>query len=557
MDFLKTIIFIPLAILAFNITALAQERDFIKEEGEVVEGEFVINKELDISLPAAQRIFAKVSPDELDKRETEPLQYTFGDYKPQLIDITTQLRVLKLKDPVITQGPASYLKLGFGNYFTPLFQLGLNSGASKKSNYGLKLDHLSSKNGPVDKQNSGDSRTSFGAYGKHIGSTASLEGDVEFSRLGYHFYGYEDTVEVSRDTIKQNFNDISLGFKVQNSKSDQPFSYQLFGRLHHISDQFDASEFGFSSGLKTSISITESILAGLDVDYIFLAYKNPESINRSLVRVRPSVAFEANGFNFDAGFKILNHNDTLNNVNNTRIFPSVRASYDLSDDFTFYGILDGDVESVSFRNVIHENPFVNSNLPLNHTIKNLELTAGIHGKIARLWAYNAGVSSIFYKNMYYFINDPEAFSKFTLVYDEGTTSLFQIFGSLSYTKARVMGGTLAFRLNGYSPGEVSRPWHKPALELDYSMWFNIYDKLRISADIFALSGIKALESRTESQQTISLDGAFDLNLKLDYALSDRYGAFVSVNNILNSNYERFYRYPSRGLLAIVGVSVNF
>lgn len=557
MIFTRRIFLILISFFAGNLALIAQNRDFIREEGEVVEGEFVINKELDITLPTAQRIFIKVPPEELERRETEPLQYSFADYKPTLIDIPTQLRVLKLKDAVVTQSPASYLKLGFGNYFTPLFQLGLNSGASKQSNYGLKIDHLSSKNGPVDKDKSGDSRTTFGVFGKHIGGKASLEGDVEFNRLGYHFYGYEDTVAVNKEDIGQNFNDINLGFRIQNSKPETTVNYQVFGRVSHVSDKYDASEFGFDGGLKTDINISESVMAGLNLDYVFLAYQNPGSINRSLVRIYPKVAFLSNGFNIDAGFKVLNHNDTLNNENNTRVYPSVKVSYDLTDDFTAYGVLDGDVETLSYRNVIYENPFVNADLPLNHTIKNLELTAGVKGKLARMLAYDAGVSSIFYKNMYFYINDPEAFSKFTIIYDEGTTSLFQIFGSLSYTKARVMGASMSVRVNGYNPGELSKAWHKPALEFDYSMWFNIYDKLKISGDIFALSGIRALESRTEPQQTISLKGAFDLNLKLDYALSDRYGAFVSVNNLLNNNYERFYKYPSRGLLAIAGISVNF
>jgi hypothetical protein len=66
-----------LASLLALTASMAQDRDFIPDEGEVVEGEFVINKELEISLPAAQRLFQKVPPDEIDKRESEPIQYTF------------------------------------------------------------------------------------------------------------------------------------------------------------------------------------------------------------------------------------------------------------------------------------------------------------------------------------------------------------------------------------------------------------------------------------------------------------------------------------------------
>jgi hypothetical protein len=557
MKFLSAISLSIIAAAVMQSSLFAQQRDFIKDEGEVVEGEFLIKKELEITLPAAQRIFGKVPPDEINKPESEPLQYTLKEYNPELRDIPTRLRVLKLKDPSISEESSSYIKLGAGNYFTPLFQLGLNSGADKQSMYGMKIDHLSSKNGPVDKEKSGNSRTTFGLFGKYIGGKASIDGDIELNRLGYNFYGYEDTVEVNRDTIKQNFTDIRLGFNIKNAKADMPFQYRISGRAYNVSDSFDASEFGFKGGFGGNYQIGETMVAGLSLDYVFNAYKNPESINRSLIRVYPRFVFEKNGFNIDAGFKVLNHNDTLNNENNTRIYPALGVSYDVTDDVTAYGRLDGDVEEFTYRHVVYDNPFVNNNLPMNHTIKNLELTVGVKGKLARMLAYDAGVRSAFYTNMYFYVNDPEAFNKFTLIYDEGTTSLFQIFGSLSYTKSKVLGSTLSLRLNGYNTSKVDKAWHKPKFELDYSIWYNIYDKVRLSGDIFILSGIQALDGRSEVQQTIRLDGAMDLNLKIDYILSERYGAFVSVNNLLNNNYERFYKYPTRGLLAIVGFSINF
>jgi hypothetical protein len=557
MIFFNRLYIVVVALIVIAVPVMSQDRDFISDEGEVVEGEFVINKELEITLPSAQRIFGKVPPDEIDKKETQPIQYVFKDYTPQLIDIPTRLRVLKLKDPLITHGPSSYLKLGFGNYFTPLFQLGVNSGPDKQANYGLRMDHLSSKNGPVDKQNSGDSRTSFGVFGKYIGDVASVDGDLEFNRLGYNFYGYGDSEEVDRDTIKQNFNDIRLAFNINNAKADAPFNYHIYGRVHRISDKFDASEFGFNGGVEGNYAIGESMVAGLALDYNFGAYKNPESINRSLVRVYPRFAFVKNGFNIDAGFKVLSHNDTLNNKNKTRVYPSVKVSYDLTDNFSAYGKLDGDVEALTFRDVVYDNPYVNSSLPLNHTIKNMELTLGVKGKLVRFLAYDAGVRSALYKNMYFYINDPTAFNKFTLIYDEGTTSLFQVFASLSYMKSNVMGSTLSLKLNAYKTDEVAKAWHKPKLEFDYSIWYNIYNKVKLSADIFAISGIQAVDRRPATQQTVKLDAALDMSFKVDYILSERYGVFVSINNLLNRNYERYYRYPSRGLLAIVGVSVSF
>jgi hypothetical protein len=247
----------------------------------------------------------------------------------------------------------------------------------------------------------------------------------------------------------------------------------------------------------------------------------------------------------------------LNNDNKTGVSPVIKVDYGITDELTAYAHLDGNVEEVTYRSVIYDNPFVNSMLPLNHTRKPLDLRAGVKGKTMQFLAYDAGVRAAFYKNMYFYINDPEEFNKFTMIYDEGTTSLYQFYTSLSYMRNKVLGSTLSLKLNAYNVSDVAKAWHKPRFELDYSIWYNIYDKVKLSADIFILSGIQGVDRRFPSQQTVNLDAAADLNFKIDYKLSDRYSAFVSVNNILNRNYELYYRYPTRGLLAIAGVSISF
>ena len=151
-------------------------------------------------------------------------------------------------------------------------------------------------------------------------------------------------------------------------------------------------------------------------------------------------------------------------------------------------------------------------------------------------------------------------NKFGLIYDSGNTSLFQGLLSLSYYKSKTIGTTLSARFNAYNTGDISKAWHKPKFELDYSIWYNFHDKIKFTADLFILSGIQALDlnsSGIPEDTTINLDAAVDLNLKVDYLLSEKYSVFVSVNNILNSNYQIYNRYPTRGLLAMLGLSVSF
>lgn len=550
------------AVFVFIVFGIApvfgQEEEFISDQGEVVEGEFVINKQLEISLPAAQRIFQKVPPDEINSRETEPLLYTFQNYTPQLQDIRTRLRVLKLKEEKIKLNQAtSYINLGFGNYLTPYLEAALNSGVNKTGSYGLKAYHLSSKNGPVDQENSGDSHSKINLYGKYTGGKASISGNLGYQRDGYNFYGYDEGIEVDRDSIKQVFNDIALDFEISGNDVDAPIQYTFYGRVHNIGDNFNASELGLKTGLAGKYLINDEMTAKLSIDYLYASYKNPESINRSLVRVYPAFIYKNFGLTLDVGMKILNNNDTLNNSSQTRIFPSIWAGYELADNITAYAILDGDIEEVTYQSIVNENPYVNQNMSVAHMDKNLDFQLGIRGNLIQYLAFDVGIRSAIYKNMYFYVNDPMEFNKFSVVYDQGNTSLFQGLLSLTYFKGKALGTTLSTRFNVYNAGDLDKAWHKPKFELDYSFWYNFYDKVKFTADFFVLSGIEAPTLDASENFVSKLDAAVDLNLKVDYILSEKYSAFVSVNNLLNNNYQVYYKYPTRGLLAMVGLSVSF
>lgn len=549
--------FVFIYLIIGFIPTFAQEEDFIKDEGEVVEGEFLISKELEITLPAAQRIFQKVPPDEINAKETEALQYTFKKYTPQLNDIRTRLRVLKLKDERLISKPGSYLKLGFGNYLTPDAELTLNTRENKKGNFGVRLKHLSSINGPVDKENSGDSHSSINVFGRYTGKKASIGGDLEYFRDGYHFYGYDTGTEVDKDTIRQNFDDINLGFDIKSNDVDGALQYKLFGKVYNTTDRYNAGELGVNTGLQGLYKINEDMHAKLDLDFLYTSYKNPLQINRSLIRVNPAFIYKINSLTLDVGLRVVNHSDTLNNTEETQLFPAVTVAYELNEDISVYGILDGDVEEVTFKNIVRENPFVNSNLPTIHTNKNVDVLVGVKGSLIQYLAFDLGVRSAIFKNLYFYVNDPAELNKFNVLYDQGNTSLFQGIASLSYVKSNIFGSTVSARYNAYKTEELEKAWHRPKFELDFAVWYNIYNKIRLSTELFVLTGIEAPDYGLFSTTSVKLDSAVDLNLKLDYILSEKYSVFVSVNNLFNSDYQVYNRYPTRGLLAIVGLSVSF
>ena len=70
-----------------------------------------------------------------------------------------------------------------------------------------------------------------------------------------------------------------------------------------------------------------------------------------------------------------------------------------------------------------------------------------------------------------------------------------------------------------------------------------------------MSGLQARNFQTNRE--IKLDAIIDLNFKFTYLISDHFDVFVSANNILGKNYQRYLYYPTQGVNFLGGLSYSF
>ena len=533
----------------------AQERG--QEEGEIVEGEVIIDKNLDIELPPANRVFEKVPPRASEAGISHEIKYDFKDFDLRLPDLPVRLRVLKLKQEKTPVYSGNFLTLGFGNYLTPYLDFGLNSSAKPSGYYGVHLQHISSFKGPVDKDYSAESNSSLAFYGKYTGGTASIHGRAGYDRQMVHFYGYPDEVPASKDTLKQVFNRFDVNFKLKNNRAESRFDYELGGGVNFIKDKFVTKETAFDLELKGSYDITEGIKAGVNLDFLQDNYQYGEKVSRTLFRGTPYAVFNIGDLKMDAGMNMVYLTDTLNYKSNFKIFPRIKLNYAIRDLVNVYAGLDGDVEAVTFNELAGYNPYLRSGVQLTHSARNMEIFAGVRGHIIRELSFDAGFKAGNYKNLYYFINDSLETNKFDVVYDGGNANVFKAYVSLSYIHSDLFGVTGSLNYYGYGTKEVEEPWHRPSFETAFSVWYSFHRKVRLSADLFTYSGMKALDYRSSPASVKKLDPVTDLNVKADYMFSKRYGAFLSLNNLLGKKYSYYLYYPVKGFQVMIGVKANF
>jgi len=524
--------------------------------GEIQERQVVINKNLEIELPQADRNFEKIPPPSLDDKPDENLHYApYYIDNEKIPDITPTLRVLKIK----TEKPPllynNYAKVGFGNYISPYLALHLHNSRNKTTSLGASLFHYSSAKGSVDGKNSGDGHSEARVYGKYMGQMATVGGSLSYNVDTYRYYGYKKGIEVDRDTIKQTFNHFKAGLNLENSNPDSDLTLKGELTYSHKNDKFDVSEDNIDVFLNGFYPVTENVGAGLDADLDFRTYKASSTTTRNLISLKPYFTYQQDQLFVKAGFRIISNSDNLDNVKTISIFPAINADYYLSDNLIVFGFLDGDVEKINFTNITDDNPYIKTDIPFYNSIKNLELGGGIRGTLANNLGYKASASFSGYRNMYFFINDSLETNKFDVIYDEDITNILKLKGSLNYSIDKKYGAEISLAYYGYSTGDVGEAWHKPKTDINLAGWYNIYDKIIISSDVRLLSGIKAFDPI--SLETIRLSSAVDWNAEINYKFSEQAGAFIMLNNILNKKYEIFYNYPIRGLLVRLGVNLSF
>ncbi|MEY4931547.1 MAG: hypothetical protein RI909_2271 [Bacteroidota bacterium] len=525
-------------------------------EGEIEKVEIEIVKERQIVLPKANRNFEKVPP-----RPAEPikpeitydfknLSFASGDYNPSI-------RPLRLQNEPISKLYSNYVSAGFGNYASPLFEAYLTNKRSKDKSYGLRFLHQSYGTGPVDKENSSSGHTELTLFGKSFGRHATSGGFLKFENFRNRFYGYLDNPLVEESPEKQGYAVISLGGSVENPKNAD-FNYKLGAGFSYLDDRFNASESEVSLAFQSDYNITEKSKLILNSEYFLITRKDVliEAKPRHIFKVQPSYQFSPiENLKLTAGLNVALENDTIGKNKAFHAYPHIKAEYQLSKSVEVYSTLTGDIDKVSLHTMARENPWLDANVGIFNTNRTMEFSGGLRGKLGSKVAFGTGVSLANLKDLYFYKNSGTDRARFLTVYDNGNTQRTNLFGELSYLQTDKIRVSLRGDLFGYSTDKIEAAWHRPTYRMILNSSFNIVDKFMINADIMTQGGAKVLN--VESNTVMTLDAAFDLNLKLNYFVSPKFSVFVKGSNLLGNQYQLYLNYPVRGMQVLGGLTYVF
>jgi len=247
-------------------------------------------------------------------------------------------------------------------------------------------------------------------------------------------------------------------------------------------------------------------------------------------------------------------------------YPLAEAAFSLLDDlFVPYAGLQGRMELNTYENITANNPFVRSDVELQNTNRKIEAFGGIRGSLSSATGFNIRVASTRFDNFLYFVNDSATGpgNQFLAIYDN--LSVFNLRGEITVNTA----DNFRLQLRGdyfiYSTDIEAHAWYQPTTRLTLSTAYNIEDKLIASVDLFT-EGKRKAKSLVQHQEgileddgsyTIDLKGYLDANLNVEYRYTKRISAWLRLNNLLASNYQRWNMYPVQRFNAMMGATYSF
>ena len=515
----------------------------------------------------AEAVKLRRSPDLNDVVDYKAkFNYSLTDKKLELNSDINKLQAQELAAAREEELINNYAKGGFGSATTTLLEAYVNTGKDEALQAGAYFRHFGQE-GKFEGQKFNQQELSV--FGRSITDQATFSGRVNYQRNGLRFYG-QDQANPLADFIapKQAFNFIEAEGEVVNrySTDEDALSYAAKINGYLWGDKYNARENAVTiNGYlnKRIQSFNLGLAAGLD-------FGSTKSITtkfaNNLLRLNPYIRLQASGVKINAG---INFVQEFGDFSSSRIFPLVTADFTLVPDYLqIFGELKGDVNKNTMKAFTDENPFLGNDISIQNTVEKMSITAGIKGTGGPGFGYKVKAYHKKITDMPLFVNRFEALNQFDVIYDFGNMKLTGLNGEITVQISDAVRWTGGLTMEQYKAARESESWFKPQARLNSNLLVNFNEQLSFNAAVYMQGESKAKLYTAQPakpyvlpdpsiEQIQTMKGFVDLGVGADYKINKQFGAFLKVNNLLNSNNSRFLYYDNIGLNVFGGISYSF
>ena len=527
----------------------------------------------------------------LDKSKKKKLEYAIFS-APVASTFIPKSGVVKGIDVGIKERVyGNYIAAGFGNYFSPYLEAYIHNHTRYESEFGLSTKYAASFNN-IDNTvlDSDFSNFSASLFYKQEERYFDWKVTLNTERNNYNWYGLKENTFTDNviDNIEENqtynyFNVVGeLDFLDSYiDKSELSISY--------FSDEFSSNEFliNLNTNFDLPIDFISRNLDNLKVNTSleFLNgtferdYQNQNDINYSIftANINPEYNTTFSGFALKLGTKLFASFDTENSVNHFLIYPDIKIQKTIiKEQLNVYAGVFGDFKTNTYRNFTTENPFISPTQFITQTAEKYNVFIGFNGVLNKDLSFNISANikeeedkALFVRNnsksngVTNTVNGTELRgfeygNSFSVFYDDVKTT--SILAELAYDFNKNLELSTNIQFDNFKMATLTEAWNLPTVQTTVSAkyttnkWFattNIFyvgerkDVLYSSVSPSSLSGIQTLSSFV------------DVNLNGGYHFNDQFSAFLKVNNVLNTDYQRFANFNVQGFQILGGITYKF
>lgn len=547
-----------LVVFGFIVSLGIQAQvDTTSSKGAITMGEVVIEKEKKIELPKGSKRYQKAK---LKEFGMEPLNLTLEAAEPELIwpPYKSDVQFEQVAKSYPKSKYQNYLRLGYGNYGSPLAELGVfeDLGVFRTSS---RLFFESFNTGPVNGKNSGNSLGSIDLAAAYKSENFQITPHVNFENRQYRFYGNTDRMNsgfVSEDIPRVNASIVDFQINTVGEVGD--FSYYITPSVRFSNqnekDGLDINNESVLGGIGgISFSIDKQISSGFDLEGYTSSYRSGITYDRSLFSLSPWVKYAIEDFSLKGGFSLATGKS--GEIRQSGFYPTIKADWEFADKWSVYGQLSGNVEWNGLSELLNENEFLDDSLSIRNVENPLILEGGLIGSPIKNLTFETSLTLNNRNNLPFYVPSSTDSSRFTIAFDDQTVNQVTFKTSVSYAPTTISVYKASLALNSYSVNSLDRPWHLPSYIFKLSTSHNIKQKLLFSASLISMGGIRA--PANVDFGIVNLKSFLDVGIDLKYLITERASVWVGVNNIGNTEYERYLGYPVRSINFKIGAQYRF
>ncbi|MDF2448010.1 MAG: hypothetical protein K0R26_514 [Bacteroidota bacterium] len=469
----------------------------------------------------------------------------------------------KMKNEPLSKLYHALLKVGLGTYTTPYGEFWINSLRTRDVAYGIHFKHLSSSSHLKDVGYSGFSDNEGEIFGKKFYKKHTLTGELNYKRNVVHFYGY-DTSEnkLTRDYTRQRYQLFEPVIKVQSHYTDSSkINHSIRFGYHNLTDLYSVSENNVKLNTLFNTFINkERLFVAFDADYY--SHKLPnDTFNDVILKLNPY--FEAHGKKWTVDIGVGAALDMFSNQSAAKFYfyPQLNAQYDVYESIIIpYAGINGGLQKNSLRSLSSENPFLSPYINYKNSNTKINVFGGLKGNLSSKTSYDAKSSYSIVDSMHFFVVDytenGTLDNQYKVLYDN--TELFNVNGQVKYQLKEKINLVVKGNYYMYKTRNLTRAYHKPEYDLTFSAVYNLKSKIIIKGDVFIIGKQFALTKTSDNfvykTEPKLMKGVVDANLGVEYRYSKMLSFFVNFNNIANSRYYRWEKYPSQRFNLMAGLT---